>query len=63
VHGDEDLALWTKGKKKTVRGGPQGPKFGALPQGGEHSSGHKRDMSSVRCFACIFMYPKKRSPS
>jgi hypothetical protein len=38
VSGDEDLALWTKGKKKTGRGGRQGPKFGAPPQGGESSS-------------------------
>jgi hypothetical protein len=50
--GDEDLALWTKGKKKTGRGGRQGPKFGAPPQGGERSSGTKRDMSTVRCFSC-----------
>jgi hypothetical protein len=33
VPGDEDLALWTKGKKKTDHGGRQGPKFGAPPQG------------------------------
>jgi hypothetical protein len=54
VSGDEDLALWTKGKKKTDRGGRQGPKFGAPPQGGESSSssGQRRDMSTVRCFAC-----------
>jgi hypothetical protein len=26
--GDEDLALWTKGKKKTDRGGRQGPSLG-----------------------------------
>jgi hypothetical protein len=53
VPGDEDLALWTKGKKKTGRGGRKGPKFGAPPQGGErNSSGQKRDMSTVRCFAC-----------
>jgi hypothetical protein len=50
--GDDDLALWTKGKKKIDRGGRQGPKFGAPPQGGEGSSGPKRDMSTVRCFAC-----------
>jgi hypothetical protein len=48
VQGDEDLALWTKGKKKTGRGGRQGPKFGAPPQGGESNSGMKRDMSTVR---------------
>jgi hypothetical protein len=54
VPGVEDLALWTKGKKKTGRGGRQGPKFGAPPQGGEssNSSGQRRDMSTVRCFAC-----------
>jgi hypothetical protein len=52
VQGDEDLALWTKGKKKTGRGGRQGPKFGAPPRGGESSSRQKRDMSTVRCFAC-----------
>jgi hypothetical protein len=52
VLGDEDLALWTKGKKNTNRGGRQGPKFGGPPQGGESSSsGKKRDMSTVRCFA------------
>jgi hypothetical protein len=52
--GDEDLALWTKGKKKVDRGGQQGPKFGAPPQGGggESSSGQKRDMSKVKCFVC-----------
>jgi hypothetical protein len=50
--GDEDLALWTKGKKKTGRGGRQGPKFGVPPQGGERSNGTKRDMSAVRCFSC-----------
>jgi hypothetical protein len=52
LQGDEDLALWTKGKKKIGRGGRQSPKFGAPPQGGESSSGQKRDMSLVRCFAC-----------
>jgi hypothetical protein len=54
VSGNEDLSLWTKGKKKTDRGGRQGPKFGAPPQGGESSnnSGQRRDMSTVRCFAC-----------
>jgi hypothetical protein len=49
VQGDEDLFLWTNGKKKIGR---QGPKFGAPPQGGESSNGSKRDMSTVRCFAC-----------
>ena len=52
LQGDEDLALWTKGKKKTGRGGQQGPKFGAPPQGGESSSGPKRDMITMRCFCC-----------
>jgi hypothetical protein len=51
LQGDEDLALWTKGKKKTGKGGRQGPKFGAPPQG-ESSSGKKRDMSKVKCFVC-----------
>jgi hypothetical protein len=31
LQGDEDLALWTKGKKKVSKGGRQGPKFGAPP--------------------------------
>jgi hypothetical protein len=54
VSGDEDLALWTKGKNTYGRGSRQGPKFGAPPQGGESSSssGQKRDMRTVRCFAC-----------
>jgi hypothetical protein len=52
VQGNEDHALWTKGKKKTDRGGRQGPRFGAPPRGGESSSGKKRGMSIVRCFAC-----------
>jgi hypothetical protein len=53
VQGVEDLSLWTKGKKKIGRGGRKGPKFGAPSQGGESSSnGQKRDMSTVRCFAC-----------
>jgi uncharacterized membrane protein YgcG len=58
--GDEELALWTKGKKKTGRGGQQGPKTGGQSQrsgGGAESSGGQgnsqmRDMSTVRCFAC-----------
>jgi hypothetical protein len=29
--GDEDLGLWTKGKKKVGKGARQGPKFGAKP--------------------------------
>jgi hypothetical protein len=29
---DEDLALWTKGKKKVGKGARQGPKGGAKPQ-------------------------------
>jgi hypothetical protein len=68
VPGEEDLALWTKGKKKTDRGGWQGPKFGAPPQGVEssNSSGQRRDMSTVRCFACgemghyVGQCPKKK---
>jgi hypothetical protein len=54
VSGDKNLALWTKGKKKTDCGGRLGPKFGAPPQGGEsnNSSGQRRDMSTVRCFSC-----------
>jgi hypothetical protein len=60
ISGDEELALWTKGKKKTGRGGQQGPKTGGQPQrsgGGAESSsgqgsGQGRDMSTVRCFAC-----------
>jgi hypothetical protein len=60
VFGDEELALWTKGKKKTGHGGRQGPKTGGQPQrsggGAESSSGQGnsqgRDMNTVRCFAC-----------
>jgi hypothetical protein len=53
--GEEDLALWTKSKKKADRGGQQGPKFGAQPQGsggGESNNGQRRDMSKVKCFVC-----------
>jgi hypothetical protein len=43
VSGDEELALWTKGKKKTGRGGQHGPKVGGQQQrsggGAERSSG------------------------
>jgi hypothetical protein len=65
LQGDEDLALLTKGKKKTGRGGRQGPKFGASPQG-ESSGGQKRDMRTMRCFACremghyVGQCPKKK---
>jgi hypothetical protein len=60
VSGDEELALWTNGKKKTGHGGRQGPKTGGQPQrsgGGAESSvgqgnSQRRDMSTVRCFAC-----------
>jgi hypothetical protein len=60
VSGDEELALWTKGKKKTGRGGQQGPKTGGQHQrsggGVESSSGQgnsqRRDMIIVRCFSC-----------
>ena len=38
ISGDEDLALWTKGKKKVGCGGRHGPKFGAPHQGGESSN-------------------------
>jgi hypothetical protein len=60
VSGDEELALWTKGKKKTGRGGQHGPKTrgqlqrsggGAESSDGQDSS-QRRDMSTVRCFAC-----------
>jgi hypothetical protein len=50
AEGEEDLALWTKGKKKVDKGARQGPKMGAKPQ--ESGSGKKRDMSKVKCFAC-----------
>jgi hypothetical protein len=53
--GDEDLALWAKGKKKVGRGGRQGPKTGGQPQrsgGAKSSSGQGRDMSKVKCFVC-----------
>jgi hypothetical protein len=30
--GDDDLSLWTKGKKKTGKGARQGPKGGTKPQ-------------------------------
>jgi hypothetical protein len=53
VLGDEDLSLWKNGNNKTGRGGRQSPKFGSPPQGGESNiSGKKRDISTVRCFAC-----------
>jgi hypothetical protein len=50
VEGEEDLALYTKGKKKTSQGAREGPKRGAKPQ--ETGSGQKRDLSKVKCFAC-----------
>jgi hypothetical protein len=57
--GEEDLALWSKGKKKVGRGGRQGPKSEAPPQGsggGESSSGQgsgqMRDMSKMKFFVC-----------
>jgi hypothetical protein len=62
--GEEDLALWAKGKKKAGRGGRQGPKTGGQPQrsggGAESSSGQSsgqgsgqgRDISKVKCFVC-----------
>ena len=48
--GDENLSLWTKGKKKTSKGARQGPKGGAKQQ--QSGGGQERDMSTVRCFAC-----------
>jgi hypothetical protein len=67
--GVEDLSLWTKGKNKTNHGGWQGPKFGAPPQGGEsrRNNGQKRDMSTMRFFACgemghyVGQFPKKKN--
>jgi hypothetical protein len=60
VSGDEELALWKKGKKKTGHGGRKGPKTRGQTQrsgGGAESSsgqgnGQGRYMSIVRCFAC-----------
>jgi hypothetical protein len=48
--GDEDFALWSKGKKKIREGVRQGPKGGTQPQ--ESGSGQKKEISKVRCFAC-----------
>jgi hypothetical protein len=48
--GDEDLALWLKGKKNIGEGARQGPKGGTPPL--ESGSGNKKDISKVRCFAC-----------
>jgi hypothetical protein len=42
--GDEDLALWTKGKKKTDRGAKQCPNGGVRPQ--LSGGGQERDMST-----------------
>jgi hypothetical protein len=53
TQGDEDISLWTKGKKKTDRGAKQGPKGGAKPQ--QSGGGQERDMNTVRCFACAEM--------
>jgi hypothetical protein len=57
--GEEDLSLWSKGKKKVDRGGRKGPKYGGQPQrsGGAESSsdqdsGQGRDMSKVKCYIC-----------
>jgi hypothetical protein len=41
-----------KGQEEGRPGRRQGPKFGAPPQGGESSSGYKRDMSKLKCFVC-----------
>jgi hypothetical protein len=46
--GEEDLALFAKGKKKTG----QGPKGGAKQQQQPRRGEQKRDMSKVKCFAC-----------
>jgi hypothetical protein len=48
--GDEDLSLWTKGKKRVGKGARQCPKMGAKPQ--QSGSGKERYMSKVKCFAC-----------
>jgi hypothetical protein len=62
--GDEDLALWSKGKKKVGKGARQGPKMRG--QATESGSGKERDMSKVRCFACgemghyVGQCPKKK---
>jgi hypothetical protein len=48
--GDEDLTLWSKGKKIICEGARQGPKGGNQPQ--ESGNGQKKDISKVRCFAC-----------
>jgi hypothetical protein len=49
--GDEDISLWTKGKKKVDKGARQGPKRGAKPQG-ESGGGKKGDMRKVKLFSC-----------
>jgi hypothetical protein len=60
--GNEDLALWTKGKRKVGKGARQGPKMGAKPQ--ESGVGQKRDMSKVKCFACKKMgYSARQCPN
>jgi hypothetical protein len=46
--GDEDLALWTKGKKKVDRV----PSLGPHHREERANSGQKRDMSKVKCFVC-----------
>jgi hypothetical protein len=49
TEGDEDLALWSKGKKKVGKGARQGPKRGAKPQ--QSGNGKERGMRKVKCFA------------
>jgi hypothetical protein len=52
--GDDDLSLWSKGKKKIKEDARQGPKGGTQPQ--ESSDGKKKEISKVRCFACGEMW-------
>jgi hypothetical protein len=48
--GDEDLALWIKGKNKVGEGARQGPKGGT--QSLESGSEQTKDIRKLRCFAC-----------
>ena len=47
--GDEDLALWKKGKKKVDKGARQGPKRGAKPQGEWQWAEERYEQSEVLC--------------